>query len=310
MKKLNSLSKLKKIGLICSLAAGITVFLSFAQMQKAQSQSKLVVAEGTDDDEPLSSSCGGAERWSEKVFTDTGAVSIDFANPHSTSISYLIGLPTVTPSTYQNKIEPQEDSVYTVIVTIKEYRPESDSDMHLVITDATSNTMVAEIPDYGCSSVAVSPKAAEFAKCRDWAIANLGTVINTSVNIPKVVITGVSFYDPPHGQSGAAPNNMELHSVIDIHFYSAAGIDAVVDKNSANVFPNPSKGMFNVKIGIAKGKLVVYNMLGQEVYNGELNSGNNQVNMLGQPSGMYLYKVLSEEDANVVSTGKMLINKF
>ncbi len=305
MKKLNSLSKIKKISLLFILATGIMVFLSFTKQQQANSQANLMVSEGTDDDEPLSSSCGGTERWSEKVFTDAAAGSIDFANPHNTNVTHLIGLPTVNPTTSNAKIQPQEDSVYTVIVTIKEYRPESDSDMHLVITDGT-NTMVAEIPDPGCSSVAASPKKADFVVCREWALKNLGTVINTSVNIPKVVITGVSFYDPPHGQSGAAPNNMELHSVIDIHFYSPTGIDAVVDENSANVFPNPSNGLFNVKMGIAKGKLVVYNMIGQEVYSGELNSGNNQVNMLGRPSGMYLYQVLSEE-GNLISTGKMLI---
>jgi hypothetical protein len=305
MKKLNSLSKIKKIGLLFGLATGIMVFLSFSQLQKAHSQANLMVSEGTDDDEPLSSSCGGAERWSEKVFTDADAGSIDFANPHNSGVTHLIGLPTVTPTTYQAKVKPQEDSVYTVIVTIKEYRPESDSDMHLVITDGTG-TMVAEIPDPGCSSVAASPKKAAFIVCRDWAIKNLGTTINTSVNIPKVVITGVSFYDPPHGQSGAAPNNMELHSVIDIHFYSPTGIDAVVEKGGVNVYPNPSNGLFNVNIGIEKGKIAVYNMIGQEVYTGELNSGNNQVNMLGQAKGMYLYQVLSE-DGNPVSTGKMLI---
>jgi len=305
MKKLNSLSKIKKISFLLILATGILVFLSFTKQQQANSQANLMVSEGTDDDEPLSSSCGGTERWSEKVFTDAAAGSIDFANVHNTNVTHLIGLATVNPSTSNPRIQPQEDSVYTVIVTIKEYRPESDSDMHLVITDGTG-TMVAEIPDPGCSSVAASPKKAAFVVCREWALKNLGTVINTSVNIPKVVITGVSFYDPPHGQSGAAPNNMELHSVIDIHFYSPTGIDAVVEKGSVNVYPNPSNGLFNVNLGIAKGKIVVYNMIGQEVYTGELNSGNNQVNMLGQTTGMYLYQVLAE-DGNLVSTGKMLI---
>ena len=38
-----------------------------------------------------------------------------------------------------------------------------------------------------------------------------------SVNVP-VRITGVGMHDFPHGQTGAAPNQIELHSVIDIIF--------------------------------------------------------------------------------------------
>jgi hypothetical protein len=305
MKKFTSLSKIKKASALLLLVAGATVAVAITSLQSAHSQAKLDVGDH-DDDEPLSSSCGGTERWSEKVFTDADAGSIDFANPHQTGVTHLVGLPTVTPTSGNARIQPQEDSVYTVIVTIKEYRPESDSDCHLVITDGSSNTMVAEIPDPGCSSVAASSHKAAFILCREWAIKNLGTVINTSVNIPKVSITGVSFYDPPHGQSGASPNNMELHSVIDIHFYSPTGVDQIVDNYSASVFPNPSNGVFNVKLGANKGRLEVYNMLGQQVYTGELNNGNNTINMEGRSAGMYLYKVLSEE-GGFISEGKMLI---
>jgi len=48
------------------------------------------------------------------------------------------------------------------------------------------------------------------------AMFNVTTSFQT-VNVP-VKITGVGMHDFPHGQTGAAPNQIELHSVIDIVF--------------------------------------------------------------------------------------------
>jgi hypothetical protein len=31
-------------------------------------------------------------------------------------------------------------------------------------------------------------------------------------------VNGVGFFDRPHGQAGAAPNNLELHPVLEIQF--------------------------------------------------------------------------------------------
>jgi hypothetical protein len=36
-------------------------------------------------------------------------------------------------------------------------------------------------------------------------------------NIP-VTVTGVTCFDPPHGQEGKAPNGIELHPLLDIQF--------------------------------------------------------------------------------------------
>ena len=47
------------------------------------------------------------------------------------------------------------------------------------------------------------------------------------------------------------------------------------------------------------------NMLGQNVYNTELNEGKTQVNFT-QTSGIYFYRILSLE-GNVTSTGKLIV---
>jgi type IX secretion system substrate protein len=299
----------KRLGLLVALMAGIGTATYYAHADKQDSKQAfhMLETDGEDDDEPLSSSCGGTERWDVKVFTDAAASGIDFAHPHNTSVTHLVNLPTVTPGSSQARITPQEDSVYTVICNITEFRPESDSDCHLVITDGTS-TMIAEVPDPGCSTVSISPKASNFNTCRTWVHKNLGTVINTSVSLPPVIITGVAYYDPPHGQSGAAPNNLELHGVISIGFYVATGLSDPYFATDVKVFPNPSNGVFNVSMtGVSdRTRLEVYNMFGQIVNQSTLEQSNTQINMTGVAKGIYLYKVMTEEGQSIYS-GKLII---
>jgi hypothetical protein len=33
-----------------------------------------------------------------------------------------------------------------------------------------------------------------------------------------VTVRGIGYFDPPHGQAGAAPNGIELHPVVAISF--------------------------------------------------------------------------------------------
>jgi Viral BACON domain len=162
-------------------------------------------------------SCGGVERWSVKVFTDALASTIDWT-PKSTSIAHLVAIVTPTPSASMPRYQPVEDSTYIVncMITIK--KDEADSDFHLVLSDGI-HTLVGEVPNPNCTSVAASPKVAQFITARNWVVQNIGYG-NKNVSIPPVSVTGVAFVDPPHGQTGGAPNNIELHSIIDIHYAS------------------------------------------------------------------------------------------
>lgn len=304
MKKITSLSKAKKGLVIVLLAIGTIGFLAFTKQQKLQSQSNLTFNEDTDDDEPLSTSCGGVERWGVKVMTDPSAGNL-VLTPKPSSVTHIVGISAPTPTTNMTRYDPVEDSVYTVLVNITEMRVESDSDWHLVITDGKS-TMIAECPCPSCNSVIASPYISEFTTARNWIAANIGNVQNTSLNVKNVLVTGQAFLDPPHGQSGAAPNNIELHSILKIEWYVPTGVDNVSEQASTNVYPNPTLGQFNVDLTSQnKATIAVYNLIGEQVYQGDLNSGNNKVNIENKASGLYIYKVLSE-DGNEISTGKIL----
>ena len=45
------------------------------------------------------------------------------------------------------------------------------------------------------------------------------TNVFQTANVP-VQVTGVGFFDILHGQTGVAPNGIELHSVLDVQFTS------------------------------------------------------------------------------------------
>jgi hypothetical protein len=109
-----------------------------------------------------------------------------------------------------------ETQVYRIHATLKEFKQEADSDFHLVLTDGT-NTMIAEIPDPACVHGS-SPFLAGIANARKEFTAKYSPGDYWQVANVPVVVTGVGFFDTPHGQTGVAPNAIELHPVTDIQF--------------------------------------------------------------------------------------------
>ncbi|HEY1573149.1 MAG TPA: putative Ig domain-containing protein [Pseudonocardiaceae bacterium] len=166
----------------------------------------------------VTASCG-VERWSVKTGTDADTAKINLASTTSTSIAFLGGLAQPASLPANNRITPTETTVFQVQATLVEYKLETDSDFHLVLSDGT-HTMIAEIPDPACVG-AGSPLAAGIAKARNEFTAKFSpTASFQTANVP-VTITGVGFFDFLHGQTGVAPNGIELHAVLDVQFGAA-----------------------------------------------------------------------------------------
>ncbi|MGE5134460.1 MAG: putative Ig domain-containing protein [Gemmatimonadota bacterium] len=171
-------------------------------------------------------SCG-VERWSVKTGTDADAGKINLQSTTPTTIAALRALPAPSSLPSSNRIAPTETTVYQVQATLTEYKLEADSDYHLVIADASGNTMIAEIPDPACVGSS-SPLLSSIEKARsefDAKYTPTGTF--QAANVP-VTVTGVGFFDFLHGQTGVAPNGIELHAVLDIQFGSATGTTVTV----------------------------------------------------------------------------------
>lgn len=167
------------------------------------------------NDEP---GCAGI-RWKTKTLGDDRAKEIDSV-PVERTVKQLMALRSVAPRLFGGRRD-DELSIYRVRCEIVRYMIEGDGDVHLVIRDPGDSTrsMIAEIPDARCPDAISGGHAAQFAAAKASLLSVLGAdaprdTMHTPHPAPRVVITGVGFYDIPHFQGGAATNDLELHPVI------------------------------------------------------------------------------------------------
>jgi hypothetical protein len=172
-----------------------------------------------------SGSCGTA-RWSVKTGTDADAPSIPLASPTITTVGALAVLP--APSSYpDSRINSAEKTVFAIKdVGIVHASREIDSDYHLVLLDPTTQeTMIVEIPFPGTSPDCLktgnvsSPWRCDISNAR--AAVDAKFKVSSSTNNPNIqyaTVVGVGFFDNEHGQTGVAPNGIELHPVLGICF--------------------------------------------------------------------------------------------
>jgi uncharacterized membrane protein len=159
----------------------------------------------------------GVERESVKTGTDPDAVKVNLSSSTPTTILNMQAFPTQSNIPANNRISPEETTVWVINATLTLFKLESDSDYHLVIQDSAGNTMITEIPAPMCvGSTSPFLSAITNVRAKFDAMFTATTSFQTA-NIP-VQITGVGMFDFPHGQTGAAPNQIELHPVLDIVF--------------------------------------------------------------------------------------------
>jgi hypothetical protein len=162
----------------------------------------------------------GVERWSVKTGTDPDAAMIDALHPTPTTIAIMRSWPSQPSPPSNSRIAPYETTAWTVEATLTLYKKEDDGDYHLVLRDAAGNTLVSEIPCPNCVGTG-SPFASKINNARATFNATLtATTSFQTANLP-VRVTGIGMFDFPHGQTGAAPNQIELHPVIDLVFNPA-----------------------------------------------------------------------------------------
>jgi hypothetical protein len=87
------------------------------------------------------------------------------------------------------------------------------------------------------------------------------------------------------------------------------GVNEVNNKKEViKVFPNPSTGVFifNFSENTGKNNITIYNMLGESIYNTQLNTSTTQIDLSGRPAGIYLYRVVNE-NGEAVASGKLIV---
>ncbi len=138
----------------------------------------------------------GVERWAVKTLQDRPSL----VAVRSTSIAYLVSRP--APSSLPLTRLRFERQVFRVHASVSTIRSEADGDLHVVIGDG-QHTMIAEAPSGSCDGGATLARRKQMSKAR------------AAVRIcADATITGVAFFDFPHGQIGLAPNAIELHPIL------------------------------------------------------------------------------------------------
>ncbi len=162
----------------------------------------------------------GVERWAVKTGTDSLAGTVNLNNPVRTTVNALrsIPAPVLNPNApWDPRMAPTETTVFVVNGIMTFYKLEDDVDYHIVLQDTVGNTLITEIPSPACDG-SNSPFDAAVAAVRAKFDARFtATPFFQNANVP-VQMKGVGFFDFLHGQTGVAPNGIELHPLLDISF--------------------------------------------------------------------------------------------
>src|SRR5262249_3031616 len=138
---------------------------------------------------------------------------------------------------------------------------EGDSDYHLVLRDSSGRTLIGEIPSPSCVG-ASSPFRSMIQSSRAQFDAQFtATGSFQTADIP-VRIKGVGMFDFLHGQTGVAPNGIEIHPILDIGFnpgptsdFTLAAspplVSAVRGGSTSTSISSSLSGSFNSAIALA-----------------------------------------------------------
>jgi hypothetical protein len=176
-----------------------------------------VMARGGAEAEPPAVACG-TERWRVKIVADGDAdkVRIDSARVATIDELRAMAAPVYADT---NPRSAAEEQVVTVTAWLVGYKFEAgDSDYHLVIGNDAGETIIAEIPHPDCALG--SRVLAQITAARAAFRALVHTPPSPRfVHLRKPIrvrVTGPLFFDRLHGQTGVAPNGVELHPVLSI----------------------------------------------------------------------------------------------
>jgi hypothetical protein len=159
----------------------------------------------------------GTERWSVKTGTDPDAQYVDLNNLLPVRIPELSSWPKPNNLPANNRVNPYEFTACFLFAYVIEYKRETDSDYHVVLQDVHGHTMIGEIPDPSCVGTS-SPFRDYIINARAEFDSMFHVTTSFQYTHTPVLITGVAFFDFAHGQTGHAPNYIELHPVLDIIF--------------------------------------------------------------------------------------------
>jgi hypothetical protein len=162
----------------------------------------------------------GVELWSLKTLSDPQRHLVNL-HPRSTTVAAInrLARPFPTPRT---RSTPYERRAWRVHAQIVQYKLEEDSDIHLILFYRGAY-MIAEMPHATCLSARTRDRRAILGVRRLFE-RRCGLPTSSWQSLGAVAsITGVGFWDVPHGQTGRARNYADLHPVTAVRFLAGCG---------------------------------------------------------------------------------------
>ncbi|HEV8534497.1 MAG TPA: hypothetical protein VGR87_02095 [Candidatus Limnocylindria bacterium] len=172
-----------------------------------------------------------------KTASDPDAGKIDLMHIIASSVTELTAQPKPTALPSDSRL-PAETVAYDLNAVLTTYKLDDNGDYEAVIT-AGGATMLVKLPDPACVS-ASSPLRDQIRAARAQFDARLTAGSSFKTANQLVTLTGVAFFDSP-GQTGAAPNGIELHPVLSISFASGGPCGNPAAPTSTAYLPNVTK---------------------------------------------------------------------
>jgi hypothetical protein len=180
----------------------------------------------------------GEWRWPVKTLSDSDAGKVRYGKILDRKVP---ALRKVTPPSSLGGDSPRyhsvERNVYRLHVALIEAKIQDDHEIHVVVAGpkAKAQTMIVEFPNVKCKGAATSIRRRAMATARNHLLNDCGPInSNKFVKLAgTATITGVGFWDSKHGQTGVAPNGIELHPVLTYRHGTCS------KPNSGGVFCTP-----------------------------------------------------------------------
>jgi hypothetical protein len=183
-----------------------------------------------------------------------------------------------------------------------------------------NNGNIYKTTDAGNTWVQLTSPTTIALNCVSFSNTTNGYVGGVAGNLFKTTNGGTSWTTETSGDTNSIYSLYTFDTVayfIDANYniyknMKPLGIEKLQAKSPfANVFPNPSNGIFSVelKMNSEKLKIEVYSMLGEKIESQSV-IGNSQfvIDLSSQPNGIYLYRITSEAGDYTIS-GKLVIQK-
>ena len=171
----------------------------------------------------------GLERWPVKTLSDLDAAKVDF-HPKPTDVTSLRALVAPASLPQDRRIAPTELETYAIEVEVQGFKLEDDSDIHVVVhpIGKPGETMIVELAEATCNGAVASAQREAMQSARQSFTSVCGGPSKKFRPCAATLeITGVAFFDFLHGQTGVAPNGIELHPVLSVTRLGA-GVPAVI----------------------------------------------------------------------------------